>query len=74
MSPGFGDHTVKKNDNTEGMCVREIVCLGGVCMCVEMRKKGKGAVLVDTSCFSSLALGFYVTESKRVPYLQRKLT
>lgn len=53
---------------------REIVCVGGVCMCVEVREEGKGAVLVDTSCFSSLALGFYVTESKRVAYLQRKLT
>ena len=38
-----------------------------------MRERGEGAVLVDTSCFSSLALGFYVTESKTVAYLQRKL-
>ena len=50
------------------------MCVGGVCMCVEVREEGKGAVLVDTPCFSSLALGFYVTESKRVAYLQRKLT
>lgn len=53
------------------VCVKESVW--GVCVCVGMRERGEGAVLVDTSCFSSLALGFYVTESKTVAYLQRKL-
>ena len=38
MSPGFGDHSMKKNDNREGMCVcvceRECVVCVCVCVCV----------------------------------------
>lgn len=55
------------------VCERESVVFGCLCVCVGMRERGEGAVLVDTSCFSSLALGFYVTESNTVAYLQQKL-
>lgn len=41
MSPGFGDHTVKKNDNTEGMCVRDRDCVCGRCVYVCRDERGR---------------------------------